>query len=153
MCGGCSSGRNCQAHERVRWRELSNIHKLTHPRIITRWDQCAMGWRRSQPARSAIEVSVFQYTYTWTTEVLWGKRDCVATLSRGEVLWAPLPLPQGGSATTLALTGFYWFSRPLTSKKVLFNKGLFGVVFFADTGEGVAEYIKGGYLQCKGEMV
>ena len=29
------------------------------------------------------------------------------------------PLPQGGSAKTLALTGFYCFSRPLTSKMVL----------------------------------
>ena len=27
--------------------------------------------------------------------------------------------------------------------------GLFGVVIFADTGEEVTEYIKGGYLQCK----
>ena len=32
---------------------------------------------------------------------------------------APQPLPQKGSTLTLALTGFYCFSRPLTSKKVL----------------------------------
>ena len=29
------------------------------------------------------------------------------------------PLPQEGRALTLALTGFYFFSRPLTSKKVI----------------------------------
>ena len=33
---------------------------------------------------------------------------------------------------------------------LLLCKGLFWVVIFADTGEGVAEYIKGGHLQCKG---
>ena len=62
-----------------------------------------------------------------------------ATLSRGE-------------HPTLALTGFYCFSRPLTSKKVLlyYAKVCFGWLSFADKGEGVAEYIKGGYLQCKG---
>ena len=62
------------------------------------------------------------------------------------------PLPQEGSAPTLALTGFYCFSRSLTSKKVLFYyaKVCFGWLSFADKGEGVAEYIKGGHLQCKG---
>ena len=61
------------------------------------------------------------------------------------------PLPQEGSARTLAMTGFYCFSRPLTSKKVLlyYAKVCFGWLSFADKGEGVAEYIKGGYLQCK----
>ena len=77
-------------------------------------------WRRSRPARSAVEGSVFQYTYTRTTEVLWGKRDSKATLSRGECLWSPWPLPQGGSTKSLALTSLYRFFRPLTSKKVLF---------------------------------
>ena len=64
----------------------------------------------------------------------------------------PRPLPQEGSPLTLALTGFYCFSRPLTSKKVLlyYAKVYFGWLSFADKGEGVAEYIKGGYLQCKG---
>ena len=33
---------------------------------------------------------------------------------------------------------------------LLLCKGLFWVVIFADTGEGLAEYIKGGHLQCKG---
>ena len=60
------------------------------------------------------------------------------------------PLPQEDSVQTLALTGFYFFSRPLTSKMVLlyYAKVCFGWLSFADKGEGVAEYIKGGYLQC-----
>ena len=33
----------------------------------------------------------------------------------------------------------------------LLCKGLFWVVIFADTGGGVAEYIKGEHLQCKGK--
>ena len=59
---------------------------------------------------------------------------------------------RGESAPTLALTGFYCFSRPLASKKVLlyYAKVCFGWLSFADKGEGVAEYIEGGYLQCKG---
>ena len=79
------------------------------------------------------------YKYTWTTEILWRKRDGAATLSRGE-------------HSTLALTGFYCFSRPLTSKMVLlyYAKVCLGWLSFADKGEGVAEYIEGGYLQCKG---
>ena len=62
------------------------------------------------------------------------------------------PLSQEESALTLALTGFYCFSRPLTSKMVLlyYAKVCFVWLSFADKGEGVAEYIKGGYLQCKG---
>ena len=31
-----------------------------------------------------------------------------------------------------------------------YAKVCFGWLSFADKGEGVAEYIKGGYLQCKG---
>ena len=46
------------------------------------------------------------HTYTGTTEILWRKRDSAATPSRGE-------------RPTLALTGFYCFSSPLTSKMVL----------------------------------
>ena len=62
------------------------------------------------------------------------------------------PLPQQQRALTLAVTGFYCFSSPLTSKKVLFYyaKVCFGWLSFADKGVGVAEYIKGEYLQCKG---
>ena len=61
------------------------------------------------------------------------------------------PLPQKESALTLALTGFYCFSRPLTSKKVLlyYAQVCFGWLSFADKGEDVTEYIKVGYLQCK----
>ena len=78
------------------------------------------------------------YTYTQTTEIPWRKRDAEATLSRGE-------------HPTLALTGFYCFSRPLTSKNVLlyYAKVCFGWLSFADKGEAGTEYIKGGYLQCK----
>ena len=52
---------------------------------------------------------------------------------------------------TPAWTGFYCFSRPLTSKMVLlyYAKVCYGWLSFADKGEGVAEYIKEGYLQCK----
>ena len=55
--------------------------------------------------------------------VPWRKRDCVATLSRGE-------------HPTLALTGFHCFSRPLTSKMVLlyYAKVCFGWLSFADKG-------------------
>ena len=81
-------------------------------------------------------VAIFKYTQT--TEILWRKRDGAATPSRGE-------LP------TLALTGFYCFSRPLTSKMVLlyYAKVCFGWLSFADKGEDVTEYFKEGYLQCK----
>ena len=48
------------------------------------------------------------YKYTWTTEILWRKRDGMATLSRE-------------SAPTLALTGFYCFSRSLTSSFLLWS--------------------------------
>ena len=62
------------------------------------------------------------------------------------------PLPQEESTPTLALTGFYCFSRPLTSKKVLlyYAKVYFGWLSLQTQETGVAEYIKGGYLQCKG---
>ena len=64
----------------------------------------------------------------------------------------PQLLPQEESTLTPALTGLYCFSRPLTSKKVLlyYAKVCFGWLYFADKGEGITEYIKGGYLQCKG---
>ena len=62
------------------------------------------------------------------------------------------PLCQEESAPTLALTGFYCFSRPLASKMVLlyYAKVCFGWLSFADKGEDVTEHIKEGYLQCKG---
>ena len=89
-------------------------------------------WRGSRPAGSGAVAAI--YKYTRTKELLWRKRDGSATVSRGE-------------RPTLALKGFYCFSRPLTSNRVLI--GLFWVVIFYK-GEDVAEYIKGGYLQCKG---
>ena len=66
------------------------------------------------------------------------EKDGRATFSRGE-------------CTDPCLDSFYCFSRPLTSKKVLlyYAKVCFGWLSFADKGEGVAEYIKEGYLQCK----
>ena len=62
------------------------------------------------------------------------------------------PLSQEESAWTLALTGFYCFSSPLTSKMVLpyYAKVCLGWLSFTDKGEDVTEYIKEGYLQCKG---
>ena len=62
------------------------------------------------------------------------------------------PLSQEESALTLASTGFYCFSRPLTSKVVLiyYAKFCFGWLSFADKEGDATEYIKEGYLQCKG---
>ena len=47
--------------------------------------------------------------------------------------------PSRGERPTLALTGFYCFSRPLTSKMVLlyYAKVCFGWLSFPDKGEGV----------------
>ena len=61
------------------------------------------------------------------------------------------PLSQEENAPTLALTGFYCFSRPLTSKMILhyYAKVCFGWLSFADKGEDVTEYMEEGYLQCK----
>ena len=61
------------------------------------------------------------------------------------------PLSQEENDPTLALTGFYCFSRPLTSKMVLlyYAKFYFGWLSFTDKGEDVTEYIKEGCLQCK----
>ena len=56
------------------------------------------------------------------------------------------------STPTLALTKLllvFW-APYIKEGPLLLYKGLLGVVIFADTGEGVAEYIKGGHLQCKG---
>ena len=78
--------------------------------------------------------------YTRTTESCGGKGS----------VW---PLSLGEGSLTLALTGFYCFSGPLTSKMVLiyYTQVCFGWLSFTDNkGEDVAEYIKEGYLQCKG---
>ena len=63
------------------------------------------------------------------------------------------PLSQEESTPTLALTGFYCFSRPLTSKMLLIYSAwvCFGWLSFTDNkGEDAAKYIKEEYLQCKG---
>ena len=65
----------------------------------------------------------------------------------------PRPLSLEESAPTLALTGFYCFSRPLTSNMVLiyYAQVCFGWLSFTDNkGEDGTKYIKEGYLQCKG---
>ena len=88
---------------------------------------------------TAVSVVVAVFTYTRTTEILWGKRDASATPSKGE---HPDP----------CLDRLLCFSRPLTSKMVLlyYAKVCFGWLSFEDKGEGVAEYIKVGCLQCEG---
>ena len=80
-----------------------------------------------------------------------GERDGTATLSRGECLWEPPPLPQVGSSKSLALTSLYRFFRPLTSKKVLFTiqRFVLGGYLCRHRTEGVSEYVKGGHLHCK----
>ena len=104
--------------------------------VSVRWQ-----WLGSRPAGSGIVATI--YKYTRTTEILWRERDSAATLSRGE-------------HSTLALTGFYCFSRPLTSKMVLlyYAKVCFEWLSFTDNkGEDVTKYIKEGYLQCKRRTV
>ena len=64
-------------------------------------------WRRSWPARSAVEVSVFEHTYTRTTEILWGERGCMAALQVKE------------RASDPACIGFYCFSGHITSRAIL----------------------------------
>ena len=138
-----------------------NNHCLEHPfllpfetgsLVLTQFQKHSIVipcWRGSRPSGSAVEVSVFQYTYTRTTNVLWGKRDSAATLSRGENLSVPRPLPQGGRAKSLGVTSLYRFLRPLTSK-VLFTIQRFVLGgYFCRYRREVTEYIKGGHLQCK----
>ena len=76
--------------------------------------------------------------YTQTTESCGGKGTA----------WL---LSQEENSLTLALTGFYCFSGHITLRMVLFTMHRFAVT--ENKGEGVTEYIKEGYLQCKGEMV
>ena len=46
----------------------------------------------------------------------------MATLSRGEHLRVPQPLSQEESASTLALTGFYWLSNSIHQRRFSFIK-------------------------------
>ena len=105
-------------------------------------------WGGSRPAGSSV---VAAFKYTWTTEVLWGKRDG-PPLSKEERASERLGHSLKRGVPDPCPDRFYCFSRPLTSKKVrlYYAKVCFGWLSFADKGEGVAEYIKGGYLQCKG---
>ena len=61
------------------------------------------------------------------------------------------PLSQEESARPLPGQAFIVFLGPLHQRRSSFTaKVCFGWLSFADKGEGVTEYIKGGYLQCKG---
>ena len=75
----------------------------------------------------------------------------MATPSRGESLRGPWPLSQEESAWTLALTGFYCFSRHITLRMVLIYYAQVPfrwLPFTENKGEDVANYIKNeGYLQ------
>ena len=84
-------------------------------------------WRRSRPARSAVEVSVFQYPYTGTTEVLWGKRDGATTLcsqeeSASERLSHSL---KGGVPLPLPWPSFIGFPGPLHQRRSSFTQQRF----------------------------
>ena len=93
-----------------------------------------------------------QYSNTHGLQKSCGGKGTAQPLSQEESASESLGHSLQKSTLTLALTGFYCFSRPLTSKKVLlyYAKVCFGWLSFADKGEDVSEYIKGGYLQCKG---
>ena len=97
-------------------------------------------------------VVVAAFKYTWTTEILWGKRDSAVTLSRGEHLWVPGPLPQEESAQPLPRQAFIVFLGPLHQRWPSFTMQRYvSGGYLLQTKERVsAEYIKGGYLQCKG---
>ena len=79
----------------------------------------------------------WQYTnglqiYTRSTEILWRKRDGMATLSRGE-------------GPTLALTGFYCFSGHITSRMVLIYYAQVHhrwLPFKDNKGKNIANYLK-----------
>ena len=80
-------------------------------------------------------VAIFKYTQT--TEILWRKRDGTATPSRGE------------------RSGFYCFSRPLTSKKVLlyYTKVCFWWLSLQTQERKSLNTSKGDICNVKGEMV
>ena len=64
------------------------------------------------------------------------------------------PLPQEESALTLALTGFYCFSSPLTSKMVLpyYAKVCLGWLSFTDNkGKNAGNYFKENNVADQGE--
>ena len=67
------------------------------------------------------------------------------------VLLSASATPSRGERTDPCLDRFLLvFQAPYIKEgPLLLCKGLFWVVIFEDTGEGVAEYIKGGHLKCK----
>ena len=64
-------------------------------------------WCRLWPAVSVV-LWMRRNKFTWSTEILWRRRDGVATLSRGEHL------------DRLALTGFYWLSNSTHQRRFSF---------------------------------
>ena len=99
-------------------------------------------------AGSAVVAAIYTYTMDYRNPVEEKGLHSHSLKRRAPV--SALATPSRGEHPTLA-SGFFYFSRPLTSKKVLiyYAKVCFGSLSFADKGEGVTEYIKGGYLQCK----
>ena len=109
-------------------------------------------WRRSRPARSAVEVSVFKYTYTDCRGPVGVEKGRGGHSLKRRVLLSASATPSRGECHCPCHHRLLMFFQAPYIKEgpLLLCKGLFWVVIFADTGEGVTEYIKGGYLQCNG---
>ena len=141
------------------------LYSLSHFECDDHTIQCALisiysphwvvQWCRSWPARSAVEVSVFQHTHTHTHTDYRGpvgeKGRRGHSLKRRVLLRASATPSRGERAYPCLDKLLLVFQAPYIKEgPPLLCKGLLWVVIFADTGEGVAEYIKGGHLQCKG---
>ena len=74
--------------------------------------------------------------------ILWGTVPSV-----GNVAQPPLGKASGEQGWWPGPTSMYQSKIAL----LYYAKVCFGWLSFADKGEGVTEYIKGGYLQCKGK--
>ena len=96
----------------------------------------------------------FQYsnTHTHGLQRSCGGKGTARPLSQEENASERLRHSLKGGVPTLALTKLLQvFPAPYIKEgPLLLYKVLFWVVIFADIGEGVTEYIKGGHLQCKG---
>ena len=92
-----------------------------------------------------------QYTNTHGLRKSCGEKGTARPLSQERRVPQPLSLEE--NSLTLALNGFYCFSRPLTSKMVLlyYVKFCFGWLSFTDKGEDVTS--KKDICNVKGEMV
>ena len=112
-----------------------------------------VNWRRSRSVGSGVVAAI--YKYTRTTEILWRKRVCMATLQVRERAFERLGHSQEESAPTLALTGFYCFSWPLTSKMVLlyYAKVCFGGYLLQTKERMLLNTSKKDIWNVKGEMV